>query len=195
MAQDPRPTRVLVPLAFAAAVLAAAAVSAREASIPTALGAGGLELPQATLELDPVRAEELRQGPTANGSASAVAQVGAGRMDVEFATPERPVTGSVRRSVPGVWRYLPGTRAGTPAGFPRIRVVLESNDGRQHVLACADSPQVTVPVFVRERSPRSVSLGAGLSALEGDVEIEIPLGGLARACRYVGRLVVRVEGY
>ena len=104
------------------------------------------------------------------------------------------VSGFVQRDVPSLWkmRIAPGKSAG---GNPNVRVQLEGLDGQPNVLSCIDSPSVSVPAFVRSSSTHGVPNKDGVLELTGGAAIQIPLAGLTRACRYAGRLVVRLEGF
>ena len=156
------------------------------AGTPTALAGGAL---QARVELAPVRLDELGAKPVealAGVSRQAHAVGGVLIVDAAIATP--PIRLVVQREIPALWRWHVDADAPQFAqGTPGVRLL---SQGGFDKLAHAGDPAQQLPVRVRVMPPRAVASDAQGRVLESGVMLEIDLGRVASAGRYIGELVI-----
>jgi hypothetical protein len=187
-----------------------ALVAARATLIAAAASAGGgpsaagldlahsaatpvLSVSQAAIQLEPITVHELLGNSQPVQSATRLHAYFDGAAATASADLRpAPLATTIRRRIPALWR-LSAPAGGMPQ--ERVRVSIESLEGVPGVFSAVDASALTMPVAVREMTPRNVSLGREQYGLEGDVVLEIPTASLGDATRYRGRLVIRVEGY
>jgi hypothetical protein len=151
-----------------------------------------LEMPQASLALEPVRAEELEarsgsRGPSSSPRVTATLEGGA--VVARLPPLDTSIVPSIVRRVDTVWRLdVPGEQAGAV----RVEIEVESPAGSDARFEATDGSGASLPVYVRPSAPRMYATGDGRVTMEGGAELEFPTASMNHAAVYRGRLLVRV---
>jgi hypothetical protein len=162
---------------------------------PLPWGASVLETLQPSVQLQPIRAEDIAgRALVASGAASASAVAPArAALAAVYATPARATQPYIQRDLGRLWRLtVPASVRGASL---RVSATVESLRGELGRLSLIGHEEITIPVLLLENAPVQRNDPDGTRVVEGGFSLQIPSAALQRAGSYGGRLVLRTEGY
>ncbi|GEM_PF-6854520 len=190
----------LLPLAVAISLAGSPGGSRLASGIPLTRaplpwGAAVMETLQRSVQLQPIRVEDLAGAASvASGAASATAVAPArAQLAATYATPARATVPYIQRDLGRLWRLTVPASAHGPT--PRVTATVESLRGEPGKLSLVGHEEISIPVLLLENAPVVRADTNGTTVLEGGFALQIPSSALERAGSYGGRLVLRTEGY